>query len=516
VRPTRCVGSSTGNETDPEEDDAAPSPVPKILGLSTVFFCSTFNYTLLQNVKDSMIVTSVGAEALPFLEALGVLPASMVFFVLYSKLMAWLPPSQVYRAALAPLLIFYTVFGGLLYPNAAFLHPMHLLESMRSALPAGLNVIASMLAHWTYSLFYITAELWGGVAISMLFWGLADGVCTMHEAETVYPILGIIANVGLVLAGALVKLINANSDALLSATGMMPVQATIATVLVMSGLLLSVKGFVQDTYLTPGIETHSRAKSKKKGKAKPRSLRESLSVVMHNPKVAHLAVLVLSYFVASKLFDFAWKSSLLKLYPSTTAYAHVLAGVSQAVGFSTIGFMIASKWVFKWGGWAAAGLATPAVMLVAGAGFFLATIALNSGAAEAWGIQQATLITLGSVAGIVGRVASRSFKYSFFDPSKEMVFITLTPRDKLEGKAAVDLLGSYIGKTGASVIMQALVLITGSLTTALPFIAVAYTAILLAWTRSTLKLAELMPASSSAPPAEPEAPAEPTLAPAST
>jgi len=42
----------------------------------------------------------------------------------------------------------------------------------RSHLPAptGLVGLAGMVVHWSYSLFFIMGELWGGVAISLLFW----------------------------------------------------------------------------------------------------------------------------------------------------------------------------------------------------------------------------------------------------------------------------------------------------------------------------------------------------------
>ena len=49
----------------------------------------------------------------------------------------------------------------------------------------------------------------------------------------------------------------------------------------------------------------------------------------------------------------------------------------------------------------------------------------------------------------------RAAKYSLFDPSKEMVFITMDKQEKEAGKAAVDLLGNQIGKRGGSWIMQA-------------------------------------------------------------
>jgi hypothetical protein len=41
-----------------------------------------------------------------------------------------------------------------------------------------------------------------------------------------------------------------------------------------------------------------------------------------------------------------------------------------------------------------------------------------------------------------------------FDPSKEMVFITMSKEEKEAGKAAVDVLGNQIGKTGGSWLMQ--------------------------------------------------------------
>jgi ATP:ADP antiporter, AAA family len=51
-------------------------------------------------------------------------------------------------------------------------------------------------------------------------------------------------------------------------------------------------------------------------------------------------------------------------------------------------------------------------------------------------------------------VFARSSKFSLFDPAKEMVFIEMSKEEKSKGKAAVDLVGSQIGKSGASWITQ--------------------------------------------------------------
>jgi AAA family ATP:ADP antiporter len=39
-------------------------------------------------MKDGLIVTSCGAEALPFISAVGVLPATIAFFIFYGKVVS--------------------------------------------------------------------------------------------------------------------------------------------------------------------------------------------------------------------------------------------------------------------------------------------------------------------------------------------------------------------------------------------------------------------------------------------
>jgi len=65
-----------------------------------------------------------------------------------------------------------------------------------------------MIENWVFSLFFCAGELWGGVVISVLFWTLANEVCSVSDAKTIYPLMGIAANIALVVAGNYMKFIN--------------------------------------------------------------------------------------------------------------------------------------------------------------------------------------------------------------------------------------------------------------------------------------------------------------------
>ena len=52
-----------------------------------------------------------------------------------------------------------------------------------------------------FTLFYVAAEMWGDVVLSLLFWGLANETTSIREAPLLYPLFGIGANIGQTASG---------------------------------------------------------------------------------------------------------------------------------------------------------------------------------------------------------------------------------------------------------------------------------------------------------------------------
>jgi AAA family ATP:ADP antiporter len=92
---------------------------------------------------------------------------TLLFLLLQGKLVN---SKAVFHLALAPMAIFYALFAAVLLPNAAVLHPVALAEQYIHMLPESLSCFVRVVANWSYTLFFILGELYGSVAISLLFW----------------------------------------------------------------------------------------------------------------------------------------------------------------------------------------------------------------------------------------------------------------------------------------------------------------------------------------------------------
>lgn len=157
----------------------------KLIPLAGMFFFILFNYTILRDTKDVLMVTAKGsgAEVIPFIKTYVNLPAAIGFTALYSKLCDRMEQKDVFYACTIPFLIFFAAFAFIIFPNVGMLHPHAWVDKIALALPEGFGAPLAIVRNWSYAVFYVMAEMWGSVVASLLFWSFANEVTTVDEAK---------------------------------------------------------------------------------------------------------------------------------------------------------------------------------------------------------------------------------------------------------------------------------------------------------------------------------------------
>jgi AAA family ATP:ADP antiporter len=131
-------------------------------------------------------------------------------------------------------------------------------------------------------------------------------------------------------------------------------------------------------------------------------------------------------------------------------------------------------------GWAKSAALTPLVVLTTGAIFYTFVIFEPSlkGVASYLGT---TPLWIAVILGGIQNVLSKGIKYALFDPTKEMTYIPLEEDLKVKGKAAVDVVGGRMGKSGGSIIITVFSGIFGKGAGMVPYLMIILVALSSAW-----------------------------------
>eukprot|EP00894_Picocystis_sp_ML_P005150 jgi/Pico_ML_1/55667/g1324.t1 len=438
-----------------------PNTWKKILPLGLMFFCILFNYTILRDTKDVLVVTAPGsgAEIIPFLKTWVNLPLAVGFTVLYSKMSNVLSTESLFYAVIFPFIIFFGAFAFVLYPMTEMLHPTEFCQKLLE-----------------------TAELWGSVVVSVLFWGFANQITTVDEAKQFYPLFGLGANVALIFSGrAVVYFSNVRAKLPPGVDGWGYSLRGMMSMVVVGGLIVAGTYYLMNRFVIPNVETPDKKKGKKKKEYM--SVGDSIKFLAKSAYVRSLATLVVAYGISINLVEVTWKGKIKAQFPNPNDYSSFMGDFSTATGAVTFIMMLVSRIIFRKYGWTVAALITPSVLLVTGIAFF--TLVLASGpltpALAAIGM---TPLLAAVYVGAAQNIFSKSAKYSLFDPCKEMAYIPLDEETKVKGKAAIDVICNPLGKSGGALIQQFLIVGFGSLAASTPVLAVVLFAIVGAWIKS--------------------------------
>lgn len=450
--------------------------ITKFLLLGFMKFFIIFVLTLTRDTKDTLVVTQCGAEAIAFLKVYGVLPAAAAFIAIFAKMSSALSRQSLFYATCIPFFLFFFIFNSTIYPNRHFLEPS--ISTIEQQLGMG-GVPAKILNHWTSALFFVVSEVYASVSIGILFWKFANDVVSVREAKRFYPLFAYMSSLAPIAAGQYVVRYASQTGDFASSLNRLTIAISMAGIAICC-LHHIINIFVERTEDAQNLP----AKIDDKKKKKKMNMMDSLRFLSSSHYLGLVTTLVLGYGIMYNFLEISWKSLVKRQYDDPIDYQRFMGNFSSLVGASTLVVILIGSNIIKLLGWRVGAISTPAVMSLLAIPFFACTVVL--------GVDDNPTVLNGAVQiGSVMILMSRACKYGLFDPTLQMSYIPLDEDSKVKGKAAIDVLGSRVGKSGASMVQQGFVFAFGDIISASPAVMVVFYAVSAVWIMGAMKLSVL-------------------------
>ena len=434
----------------------------KFLPMGIMMMCILFNYTILRDTKDTLMVNAPGggAECLSFLKLYGVTPAAIIFMIIFMKLANIFTRERLFYAILTPFLVFFGVFAFFIYPNKEALHmSMDSIQAAQASFP-NLHWLVPVVGNWSFSIFYILSELWGSVILSMLFWQFANEITKVTEAKRFYGLFGMIGNVGLLLSGPIIIFTAKYAKSLPKGVDSFGVNLKLlmGCVMVSGAVAIFTYWWMNRNVLTdPALYQPGQGKKKEKAKL---SVVESFKYILKNPYLGLIAILVLSYGIAINLVEGVWKGQIKIAFPDMNDYNMFMGQFSTWTGAITILLMVVGNNILRKLSWTKAAILTPIMVLVTSSIFFF--VVWNGTKSTPFApLMGVTVVFVAVIVGQIQNVLSKGTKYSLFDSTKQMAYIPLDQEAKVKGQGAVEVIGGRAGKSGGAFIQSTLLAVIG-------------------------------------------------------
>ena len=426
----------------------------KFVPLLFMKFFISFTYGVLTTMKDAFVVTAKGsgAEVIPVLKGWVVLPVALGATLLYSKLANTFRRSVIFYSVIIFFMAFIFIFGFVLYPNLEALSPHSSADWILSKIGEQNAHWVAIYRNWVQSIFFVAAELWGTIVIFVLFWGFVNHICNFNEAKRCYNLFIAGGDMAQMFTGPLVCYFTGKY---IAAEFGLALKSLTLCVLGFGFIIMALHFFLTRKVLKDERLYQPEDKQQSMNQKTKLSLLDSLKFIVRSPYLRYIAVMVVAYGLTVNLTEVTWKANLKLAYPETGAYQAFMATVSSSVGAcSFIITIFFSGMLIRRLGWHFCAQLPP---IVIGATSLLFLILFMN--QDLLGTSPLLLIVL---FGAFQNVTTKVMKYAFFDATKEMSYISLDQESKVKGKAAIDVIGSRLGKSGAAWIQIILIQMVGT------------------------------------------------------
>ncbi|MDX1917327.1 MAG: Npt1/Npt2 family nucleotide transporter [Rickettsiaceae bacterium] len=433
--------------------------LPKFFSITALMFCILFIQNVIRATKDSVVNTLIGPESVSFLKLWGVMPAAILYAILYVHLVNRYKPEALFNLVISTFILLFCFFAFIVFPYSSYIHLSQETANRIIELYPNFKWFILLGANWGYSLFYIVAELWPNAAYAVLFWQFINSITTVDESKRFYPMFALFGQTGLYISGSLL-VAQADIGLFLHKSFGIGINPSVASlqfvmcVVIMFGLASLLIFRIINLYV---LEVRANDVMRYKAEVqKSLGVIESIKLVASSRYILLIAIMLTAYGTSINLVEGPWKKMIAKAYSSTEDNLAFVGSYLRMTGILTIVFVIIGSSIVRFLGWFSAAIITPSIMFFTGLIFYYAANFESELLTYICILVGYDPLMLAIAFGAMQNVITKSTKYTLFDSTKEMAYVPLNNELKTKGKAAVDSIGIKLGKSASAFIQSSI------------------------------------------------------------
>ena len=428
--------------------------IPMTISLGAMMGSIVCLYTILRQAKDQLILGLGGASVIPYAKVLVMIVAA-ILGVQHSKITRKYSHKKAFLISIIPFIVFFVMFAFLFrYADTLQMRP-DTIADLTEKIPF-LRYFFLVIGNWMATSYYIFAEMFGSFILGVSFWQLVNFYYSHSQAKRIYTYFGLWAQIGNYLAGHIMVHISTifketrdiNNHVFL---------VTSAVVFSASIILASLFYFFNialKDYNGENKEKVSTVNTAQKAKVKMH-WKESWKQLRDQPALLLTAFLSVWYGLCSTSMEVYWKDKVVDYY-GVHGYGIFMGHYQKYTAIISFIMVLIGGVLMRNLPWIVPALFTPLVVIISSSFLFgiklpfvkviLGKILVFSPAAL-----QDEMLYITVIIGAAALIVFKAFKYTLFDPTKEM-FTRSRTRDEAIQIKSLETFVSRFGKGGSSVI----------------------------------------------------------------
>ncbi len=443
----------------------------KIIFICCLKACISAVYAILYSIKDSMLISGdfAGAEVIPVIKGFLVLPISIFIAYIYSNMSNRYKPSIVFYTVMIFFITAFIIYAFILIPNEETFIPSNSVNWILNFIGESNKHWIAIYRNWIHAFFYIIAEIWTQMSIFILFWEFVNRVCNVEEAKKSYSFFIASGSLSYIIISFFIY----NFISIKQIPFIYKIQALIFSAMIFVIIIIFI-------YRHLNLRVIVSQNLKKKTQL---SFFKGLKYISKSPYLVCIAVMIICVGLSINLIEVTWKANLKLLYPNKIDLMSFMSKIGGVQNFmSLLVVLFISKVAFRKFTWKTNAKMSPYVIMITGVVFFLFS-KYRYILASSFGLLEKDILKIVVYAGTFQVISSKIVKYCFFDITKEIAYIPLDNESKVKGKAAIDSVGSRLGKSGSSYIHVLILFLinTGSVLNVTTFLIPILISICIVW-----------------------------------